>query len=78
MLAKTMERKYDEIAARGKAEGKAEAIIRVLSARFKPVDAGLEQSIRAISDLARLDDLVTHSGTCVSLEEFAGYLQEHE
>jgi len=71
MLAQKIERKYAEVEARSEAKGKAESIVRVLSARFGPVDPSLEASIRAISDPVRLDDLVVRAATVVSLDEFA-------
>ena len=74
MFSQTMEKKYDEIAAKGKVEGKVESIIQSLAVRRLPLDAELEQSLRAISDLDRLTELNRVALTCDSLEEFAAAL----
>ena len=80
MFSQTMEKKYNEIAARGKAEGKAEGIaegiIEFLTVRLGPIDADLEQSIHAISDLARLKELARIAATCESLDEFQAALNK--
>ena len=84
MFSQTMEKKYGEIAAEGeargraegKAEGKVESIIESLAVRRLPLDAELEQSLRAISDLDRLTELNRIAVTCVSVEEFAAALNK--
>ena len=80
MFSQTMEKKYEEIAAkgeaRGEARGRAKGIIESLDARVGPVDAELKQSILAISDLDHLTELNRLAATCVSLDEFAAALDK--
>jgi hypothetical protein len=52
------------------AEWKAEAILRVLRARFGALPAELEAEILGLRDEARLDALLEHAARCESLEAF--------
>ncbi|MDR2115674.1 MAG: DUF4351 domain-containing protein, partial [Planctomycetaceae bacterium] len=61
--------------ARGKVEGKAELIIRILSRRLQPPSKPLQKKIEAIHSIAKLDELADFALTCVSLEEFATALR---
>jgi len=57
--------------ARGKAEGKTEAVLTFLRARFNRVPEGIEKTIRSVSDPAALDSWIAQAATCQSLDEFA-------
>ena len=84
MLTQTIKREFAESEARGKAQGeakgeakgKADSIVRILATRIGPVDGTLEQSIREISDVVRLNELLARSLKCDSLNEFAAYLKQ--
>jgi len=55
---------------KGAIEREAKAIIRTLTKRFKTVPAPLEEQVRAIADLERLEKLADFAYDCESLEEF--------
>jgi hypothetical protein len=57
--------------AKGKAECKADDIIRILTRRIDKPSARLQKKIREVCDLNQLDELIDFSLTCVSLDEFA-------
>jgi hypothetical protein len=55
----------------GKAEGEAEALLKLLAARFPPaVPPALETRIRSMTDLAQLDRWITAAATAATLDEF--------
>jgi len=56
--------------AEGKAEGKAETLFLFLNSRFGFIPESLVKSIQGISNLDRLDKLVSHVAKCDSLESF--------
>ena len=56
---------------KGAIEREAKAILRTLTKRFKAVPAPLEEQVRAIADLERLEKLADFAYDCMSLEEFA-------
>jgi hypothetical protein len=56
--------------AAAKTEAKAEAIILILSERFKTPSARLQKQIKKVNDIEKLDELIRFSATCVSLDEF--------
>ena len=57
--------------ARGKAEGKTEAVLTCLRARFNRVPQRVEKAIRSVSDPSALDSWIAQAATCRSLDEFA-------
>lgn len=58
-----------QLNARGRAEGEANALLRVLAARGFAVDAETEQRVRACTDLALLERWVTRAVTAPSLAD---------
>jgi predicted transposase/invertase (TIGR01784 family) len=70
-LATDMEEAHEK----GKAEGKAEAVLRVLRKKFKSVPVDIEEAVVAMSDLIALESLLDHAIDSVSLDEFATALQ---
>ncbi|HET6384829.1 MAG TPA: hypothetical protein VFJ58_15660 [Armatimonadota bacterium] len=61
---------YNEILARGAAQGKQEAIAEVLNARFGIVSEEIMTAVRKIRDMDRLHALNTKAAVAASLEEF--------
>ena len=61
--------------AKGKAEGKKEAILDCLSARFGKVPKTIRDTVNSYSDLIALKSLVGFAGTCESLDDFADGLR---
>ena len=54
----------------GEIERETKAILRTLTKRFKAVPEPLEEQVRAIADLERLEQLADFAFECKSLEEF--------
>jgi hypothetical protein len=54
----------------GVREGELEALMTVLVARFGAKAESVEADLKAISDEARLKELVKHAATCRSLASF--------
>jgi hypothetical protein len=65
----------DELVAEGKAEGKAEMIIHILTCRLKMPSKSLQKKIYSIKNSAKLDELADFALTCVSLDEFTTALK---
>jgi hypothetical protein len=53
------------------AKGKAESIIKFLTARFEKPSAKLQMQIMSVKDIDKLDELTDFALSCVSLGEFA-------
>ena len=71
-MRKTM---FEKIEARGKAEGKIEALLTVLRAKFYRVPKETEKMIRQMTDPIALDSWTAHAATCQSMDEFAEALK---
>ena len=56
--------------AKGKAEGKADSILRILKRRFSVPPTELVASIRSATDLVLLDQWIDIAATAASLDEF--------
>ena len=61
--------------AEGKTEGKAEAVLSFLRAKFHQIPKRMETTIRQITDPVALDSWITRAATCQSLEEFSTALK---
>ena len=61
--------------AEGKAEGKAETVLKFLRARFKKVPKNVEMIISKMRDPIALDSWAEHAATCQSMDEFAEALK---
>ncbi len=61
---------------KGKMQGKTEAILDVLRQRCGPIPEAVERSIREVSDLARLGELLGHAATCDDLDAFVAIMQQ--
>ncbi len=66
--------RFAEGEAKGKVEGKAEAIIRTLQARFSAVPPELAAAVVAIQSVERLDALQDVAAVCRNLQEFQARL----
>jgi hypothetical protein len=55
----------------GQLEGKANAIINVLAARLETPPKKLQNQIKSVKNIEKLDELIKFAGTCVSIGEFA-------
>jgi len=66
---------FEEIEARGKAEGKAEMTLAFLRTKFHRIPKKLEIAIRRMSDSIALDSLAAHIVDCKTLDEFAEALK---
>ena len=60
---------------KGILEGKAEAVITVLKARFGTVSADIRKAVKSHSGPLALESLTIHAATCNSLKEFRKRLQ---
>ncbi|MDR2704155.1 MAG: DUF4351 domain-containing protein [Planctomycetaceae bacterium] len=60
----------DKWRVEGNAEGEAKSIIRILSRRLESPSMSLQDKIRSIQDIDKLDELTDFALTCVSLDEF--------
>jgi hypothetical protein len=65
-------RNYDKAEARGKAEGKAEAVLRVLTKRGLPLTPPQQRQISECTDLATLDRWLDDALTAASVAELLG------
>jgi hypothetical protein len=59
----------------GIAEGKADAVLKVLRARFTEVPKATEDAIRQMRDPVALDSWTAYAVTCESMDEFAAALK---
>jgi hypothetical protein len=59
----------------GIAKGRADTIIRILSRRLELPPMSLQNRIRSIQNIDKLDELADFALTCVSLDEFATALE---
>jgi hypothetical protein len=55
----------------GQLEGKANDIINVLAARFEAPPKKLQNQIKSVKNIEKLDELIKFAGTCVSIGEFS-------
>jgi hypothetical protein len=67
---KNMPTFFEELAAEGKAKGKAEVILAILRTKFHHVSNEVENAVRQISDPIALDSWAVHAAMCQSFEEF--------
>ncbi|MDR2171084.1 MAG: DUF4351 domain-containing protein [Planctomycetaceae bacterium] len=70
--AKFFEKHNKAVLAKGKSEGIAKNIIRILTRRFdKSPSMRLQRQIMSVKDIDKLDELCDFAFDCVSLGEFA-------
>ena len=58
-----------------KVEGKAEAVVTVLNARFGDVPQDVMDAVTKVKGERKVDKLVTLAATCRTIEEFAEALK---
>ena len=75
MIKTIFEEREDIGKAIGRAEGKAEAVLLVLRAKFKRIPKEIEEAIRQMTDLIALESLLVHTVHSETLEEFAAALK---
>ncbi len=63
-----------EAEERGSLQSKRDAVERILRARFAEIPTRTIERIRAIDDLARLDDLLVRAATSVAIADFTAAL----
>ena len=71
-----MEKKRVYTFGSGKAEGKAELILHILTKRFKIVPLLVEEKLLALTNLDKLAQLADFAIDCQTLAEFENALQK--
>jgi|GEM_PF-4155307 len=61
----------DRIQAESEARGKHQSIIQILDSRIGEVPEGLCEAIEAVTDEAKLDEMIRTAATAKTLEDFS-------